>query len=422
MKRHLPILLPTLVVAFALGCGGGNIGDLFSAFPPEAFEGGGGGGGGGGGDNFVAGEVAAVAGSQGVDGDVKNIALAQLADDRTIAFLAAGTSGVHVVDVSSPELLTQTDVITTLDAGVLTAPAAIAGGRVDAVTVVDNRFLVCVAIGSGAVNAVTVFDIDILIEDAVSTTADVSRAFIPPAAGSAIPAPGNARGNGGGVSGANLVFFVAGGGPTLFAADIDPVAAEWSARAAALPLTATTADTINVVVNQQIAIYVSVETTTGGFAVVALGHPDFVPAPPVSLPISGQFDRLLEQVVVGPGNMPLDLTLDGLSLYVTGEDSIFVFAVTNPVGPTLLNEIENTGEDTIGIAASGQTIAAAVGDAAQLFSGFGGQFQRANAFSFPGTFVVRSLVFHSTVRGQFLLVCAGDRGGLRVIQLTNIAP
>jgi len=153
--RLLRLLLPALL-GLLPACGSGNIGDLFSIFPREAFTPPGGTGGGGGGQPFVPAEVASLGGADGLTGEVKNIVIATV-DVRTYAFLAAGASGVHVVDVTEPDLLNRGDYITTVRDAVLTPPASLAGGRCDALAVVDGSFLVCLAVGSGAANAVTVF-------------------------------------------------------------------------------------------------------------------------------------------------------------------------------------------------------------------------------------------------------------------------
>jgi len=102
--RSVPVLLVLALLATA-GCGNGNIGDLFSIFPKEAFE--------GDGDipgdgeiplPFQPGEIGLLASGQGVTGDVRNIALATQSG-LTYAFLAAGTDGFHVADVTLPDLI-----------------------------------------------------------------------------------------------------------------------------------------------------------------------------------------------------------------------------------------------------------------------------------------------------------------------------
>ena len=165
--------LSLLLILTILPACGGDIGALFDAFPPEAFQPDGGAGGeipdipGGPGGTFRALEVGFLEAAQGVTGDVRNIALAQVGT-QNLAFLAAGANGVHMVDTTQPELINSSDYITTIRDSVLTAPAMISGGRVDAIAVVDNTYLVCVAIGSGATDAVTVFHIPTLIMAATS--------------------------------------------------------------------------------------------------------------------------------------------------------------------------------------------------------------------------------------------------------------
>ena len=69
--------------------------------------------------------------------------------------------------------------------------------------------------------------------------------------------------------------------------------------------------------------------------------------------------------------------------------------------------------------ASGGQVAVGAGDQVGLFSVFGGQAQRLPVITFPGIFRIQGVVLTSTDRGVFVLACAGERGGLRVIQVTQ---
>ena len=44
------------------------------------------------------------------------------------------------------------------------------------------------------------------------------------------------------------------------------------------------------------------------------------------------------------------------------------------------------------------------------------------SISFPGVFRILGVAFTTTDRGIFVLSCAGDRGGVRVIQVTQTDP
>ena len=153
MKRSSFAIL--LALFLAVPACSGNIGDVFSIFPREAFDDGGGTGGGDGGGGppapFIPADIGGLAGGQGVTGEVRNIAIATVGF-RTYAFLAAGTDGIHVVDMTEPDLVSDNSFVTTVNSSTLTAPAALAGGAVHDLTVVDNTFLVCIAVGTGAPN------------------------------------------------------------------------------------------------------------------------------------------------------------------------------------------------------------------------------------------------------------------------------
>ena len=191
--------------------------DAFSAFPPEVFEPDEPGDGGDGPPDIPGAggveEVGFLEAAQGVTGDVRNVVLAQIGA-QSVAFLAAGRDGLHVVDMTEPEMTNVNSFIRSVAPGSLVAPAAIAGGRIDALAVVDNTYLVCLAVGSGAAHAVTVFHIPTLID----TTLPASDAFVERTGGPDIAVPGldlglGLGGQGGGVSGRASSFVVATGGP-----------------------------------------------------------------------------------------------------------------------------------------------------------------------------------------------------------------
>ncbi|MHC4550822.1 MAG: hypothetical protein ACYTEZ_18845 [Planctomycetota bacterium] len=413
--------LVLLLVPVLAGCGGGNIGDLFSIFPPEAFQPGDGGDGDGGGPPlpFQPADIGGLGGSDGVSGDVRNIVLAQVGAG-TYAFLAAGPNGVHVVNVTNPDLVNRGDYVTTIQDGVLTDPAAsLAGGRVDALAVVDNAFLVCVAVGTAATNAVTVFGLVELIARATDPSADLSPAFIPlEAANPGIAVSGTADGKAGGVSGANGTFFVATGGPELGIGVITPGTPSWAAAPPFDPTVPEVDNFLDVRVLPPLSIVTSVKRgTTYGLLSLALANPP-VPALPQIIDVADaddNFDNVAADFISGPGNHPLDLASDGITnIYVSGDNDVKVLAVTL----TVQNPIAGTGSDTIAVDASTGLVAVGAGDAVRVYSYLAGRAQQTAAVSFPGTFTIRGVALLTTDQGSFVICCAGS-GGMRVVQLTQ---
>ncbi len=425
--RNLPWSALLIAGACALslgGCGSGTIGDLFHAFPQEVFRppdqgpptpppGGGGG--------FTAGEVKFLEAAQGVSGDVRNIALAQVGA-RTLAFLAAGTSGCHVVDVTKPELVNSTSYVTTIRASNLTAPAAIDGGRVDAVAVIDNAYVVCVAVGTAAPNAVTVFHIPTLVAAATSPGANLSAAYVPGTGG--IPVPGTATGKAGGVSGAGSVFVVATGGPALGFGVITPGSpGAWTALPAFTSAASPAVDRFLDAFLRFPNIYVSVQSGTT-FGILALNvtlspAPAVTVATPEVIAIPGDFPLVASDSISGPANFPLDLDVDTSNLFIGGDDEVQIFNVTNPVLPAPLNIAQNTGVDTIAVEASGGFFAVGAGDRVRVYSTLTGQPLQTASVTFTGTFAIRGVALHSSSAGRFVLCCGGTRG-LRIVQWSNI--
>lgn len=413
------VLLPLLVVVLAAaGCGSGTLEDLFSIFPKEAFEGGDGDIPGDGGVPlpFQPKEIDALAGSQGVTGDVRNIVLASNAG-LTYALIAAGTDGFHIADVTMPDLINTESYVANIRDGV--NGAVIAGAAVHDLTVVDNRFLVCIAVGTGATNAVTVFDLDILLPAVVANpAADVSGALIPAAPGSDIPVPG-AAGKGGGISGSTAVFFVA-TGSGLVAAAIDAATPVWALSPAQPDFgTSAPATITEVLVNGTTALYATGTNTAGDFGLFVLPHPALpIPSTPTFRAIEGNFRTVVDAFVSGPGTYPLDLASNGLSLYVGGVDEVLVYGITNPLGPALLNGVQQTGPDTISVAAEGVTFTAGADNVLAIGSNVVGQAVKTGEVSFPGTFTIRGVAMSTTDAGSFAFCCAGT-SGMRVVQLTE---
>ncbi len=422
--RQLPWSL-VLCAALLGGCGSGSISDIFHAFPPEVFKppdptpptpppGGGGG--------FTAGEVKFLEAAQGVSGDVRNIALAQVGA-RTLAFLAAGTSGCHVVDVTKPELVNSTSYVTTIRASTLTVPpAALDGGRVDAVAVIDNAYVVCIAVGTAAPNAVSLFHIPSLVAAATTPSADLSAAFVPRTGD--IPVPGNASGKAGGVSGAGSTFVIATGGPALgFGVIAAGTPGTWTALPAFVSPAAPAVDRFLDAFLRFPNIYVSVQSGAT-FGILALNitvtpAPGVTVATPQVIAIPGDFPLVAADSISGPGNFPLDLDVDTSSLFIGGVNEVQILNVTNPVLPAPLNIAQNTGVDTIAVEASGGFFAVGAGDRVRVYSTLTGQPLQTASVTFTGTFTIRGVALHSSSAGRFVLCCAGTRG-LRVVQWSNI--
>jgi len=413
--RSVPVLLILALLATA-GCGNGNIGDLFSIFPKEAFE--------GDGDipgdgeiplPFQPGEVNALAAGQGVTGDVRNIALATQSG-LTYAFMAAGGDGFHVADVTLPDLINTGSYVVNVRNGV--NGASIAGAAVHDLTVVDNRFLVCIAVGS-APSGVTVFDLDLLIPAVLaSPAADLSATIIPPAPTTAIAVPG-AGGKGGGVSGSTASFFVA-TGTGLVGAAIDATIPAWVVSPVQPDFGATDPATItDVLVNGNTALYATGTTAAGDFGLFVMPHPALpIPSTPTFQLVLGNLQSVVDNFVTGPGTYPLDLASNGLNLYVSGVDEILVYSITNPLGPALLSNIKQTGPETISVAAEGVTFTAGADDALVIGSNVLGQTVVTGEVSFPTTYTIRGVAMRTTDAGSFAFCCAGT-SGMRVVQLTE---
>jgi hypothetical protein len=359
-------------------------------------------------------DIGGIGASGGVTGDVRNVALAQVAD-RTYAFLTAGTTGIHVVDVTEPDLVNRTNYITTISPGLL------AGSRSDAINVIDG-LLVSLSVGSATANSVTIFLLESLIDE-ITMGGDPAMAVIPLAMGDAgIPVPGNADGAGGGVSGGGGQLFVATGAPTIAHAVIDTGGASWSTMT---PLT-TTAEVVSVVdvqVNGSFAIYASAEATSNRYGFVTLGHPlNPVPVTPTFEEFdNADFDLVLDEFVVGPGTYPLDMALDSLSLYVTAANRLQIYNVTNPIGPVRITTVDDTGIETITVDAVGQTVVLGAGDSVQILANALGQARITGQVTFGSTYTIRGVQLRTTDQGTFCICAAGNQG-VRVVQLTETTP
>jgi hypothetical protein len=427
MRQSSSIFLILLLGLLPAACNG-NIGDLFSIFPASAFAP----------DEpdgeqpnpgvpgaFEPTEVGFLGATQGVTGDVRNIALATL-NSQTYAFLAAGADGVHMVNVTDASTINPSSYITTIDDTVLLGTAAeLAGGRVDDIAVLGNAYLVCVAVGSGSANAVTIFHIQTLIERATSSPADLSDAFVPGSGN--ILADGTPGGNGGGVSGASIagvsVFLVASGGPTLGGGFISAgTPGTWTAIA---PASSTT---------PQIDNFVKVEFgAASAYAVVAQGDTIALATVAISvtptigitvnetlLPLTGVFSTLDASLAATPGTFPATTALDvAQTLYVSEQNALRTYSAVSPGVPTESDQLFSAGFDIGGIAAQPGFLAISNSSSLTFYSNLAGPFARIGAFQSAGrrNFGVE---FTSGTGGRFAIVCA-DSNGMRVIQWSDIS-
>jgi len=420
---------------FLLGCTG-NIGDLFDAFPASAFEP----------DQpdgglppipgaFDAIEIGFAESAQGVTGDVRNIEVLSFGA-QVLAFCTAGPDGVHIVDVTRPDRIPAATHITTVSDANLTAPAEIAGGRVDAIAIIDGTYLVCVAVGTSATNAVTVFHIPTLMDRAITPTSDLSDAYIGKVPLTEdIAVPGNAMGKAGGVAGFAGNFMVATGGPELgIGAIITGTPLMWAGLPAATVDTPKIDEFLDVKIGGT-AIYTSVKDETGKYGILAASFTITPPDPPnPALPptitviaaapditeiVGTRFDTLETDSITGPGNFFLDLSLDIGSLYVTGDDRVHSFTITAPTNPGIGPIADFTGLRTISVAAQNGTFAIGNRDQVRIYTSFTGQPVLQSQYEFPNTLrQIRGVALIAATDGRYVLCCAGERG-LRIVQWSN---
>lgn len=415
----------TLLAAFlCASCGHDPLSDIWDAFSADAFDSGMddgmGDGDGGRPPMFEPLVTVRLDDAQGITGDVRNIALATLGA-QTLAFLSAQTDGVHIVDVSVPSTINTTSVLGTLNAASLTAPAEIAGGRVDAVAVVDSIYLVCLAVGAGAVdangNGVTVFHLP-TVQTILLTPPphDFSAALAPPTVLTGIAAPGDGNGNGGGVSGGNSSFLVATGGTELGTAFITQgTPGSWTAGPPLTSATPAVANWYHVLVNGTNA-YTSV-FADGSFGILAVS---LLPMPAVATPNVIQIPGSIGTVNAGPGNFGMPLALEATTLNVGGDDEVRTFSVSVPVMPVPGASIPLAGENLTGLGNRPGILAVGAGETLNVFQtlgGFGANLAATLTFSAP--VVVRGVAPVADPMGQFVLCCAGLRG-LQVVQWSDV--
>jgi hypothetical protein len=422
------VSIPLLLLLALVGCDG-SLTDIWNAFPTSSF--GDEDGDGDGPTTPAATEVFGLESTHGVTGDVRNLDLVQITGGPMLALLSAGADGVHIVDVTDPGQVSASSYLATINNARLSLEGVeIAGGRVDALTVVDNRWLVCLAVGTGAENAVTVFDIQIIYGIlSLDPSADLSAGFVLPTGESAIAVPGS-DGRGGGVAGSGSLFVVATGGPELGVATIQPgdlIAQEPSTWTAQTPFQdAAVNEFLDVLYQSQGGaglFYASVRSGTeygivgGG---VATADPPVVTLTSEVTPVEGErFETIINDRITGPGNHPLDLSLDMTTLYAAGDNQVVAFNITNPASPQAETSIEATGTETIAVHANSGAVAVGAKDAVRVYSAVGGTRTLVSETFYEGTFTIRSVELVFAGSSSYVLACAGTRG-LRILEWVAI--
>ena len=417
IRRLLPLLLGVLAACT------GNIGDLFSAFPASAFapEGEGGGGGLPPGA-FQAREVGFLSTAQGVTGNVRNIAVANIGAQR-IGFLSAATVGFHVVDLTEPDNILPVDKLATVSDAVLDGmPALLAGGAVDDVAVIDNTYLVCIAVGRSVSNSVTVFHIPTLLDRIATSPGDLSDAYVPGTGNIAVD--GTPQGHAGGVSGASIipgqpnVFVVATGGSELGIGVITPGTPGTWAAAAPLVSTSPAIDRFLDVEFGQAAAY-AVVAEDGGIALATLGiqltTPPSVTVVGATQPLTGGFSSLDNSAAAFAGTFPATLARDATgTLYVSEQNGIRIYALDSPTAPIEKSQIFSAGFDIAGLAASQGFLARTNGANLTVYASLAGTTAPVSSFDAAGR---RNLgvSLASDSSGSYAFVCTNNNG-LRIIQ------
>ena len=154
--------------------------------------------------------------------------------------------------------------------------------------------------------------------------------------------------------------------------------------------------------------------------------PTVTPVTPAAIDIEdpatgGNFDIVINgpATVTGPGNYPMDLTLDVFSLLVTGDNQIRIFDVTNPALTTPPSVLDGTGDGTISVNGSGGFFAVGARDTVRVYTSLGGAPQVVAQIPFTtANLIIRGVALTSSAAGRFVLACGGTRG-LRIIQWSD---
>jgi len=428
----MPHTRPVLIYLFLLAaitlipsCGSGTLASIWENFPASAFDGESEGDDGDRPDipgAFEPLEVSFLDVAQGVDGETRNIDIAEVGG-RTLAFLSADTTGLHVIDVTTPESLTASELLATVPA------ARFAGDRVDMVRVVGGVFLVCGAVGTNSGgNSVTV--LNLLTLDTLLGTAnpDFDQAIVP-LVGGGIRVDGDNEGTsndqpraGGIAAGPANSFFVATGSDTLGSALITTGATtSWAALPAFTPDSPVVEKFIDVIASG--TTVVASVFSGGSYGILSMTVDATTQSLSVNtdpaLIIAGNFSRYTGNSIGGPGSWALDLAVEGPLLFVGGDDQIETFAISSPTTPIPGDPLLQSGVDTVNIVAAGGAIAATSGRELVVFQTLGGASTSVR-FEFSGLNLrARGVALRTTATGRYAIVAGGGRG-LRVVQWSNL--
>ena len=138
-------------------------------------------------------------------------------------------------------------------------------------------------------------------------------------------------------------------------------------------------------------------------------------------PVEGdRFGTIINDRIAGPGNHPLDLSLDMTTLYVAGDNEVAAFNITNPASPQAETPIGATGTETIAVHANSGAVAVGAKDAVRIYSAVGGSRTLVSETFYEGTFTIRSVELLFSGSSSYVLACAGTRG-LRVLEWVAIS-
>ena len=164
-------------------------------------------------------------------------------------------------------------------------------------------------------------------------------------------------------------------------------------------------------------------------AITGANPPMVTPVTPAPVDVEdeengGDFELLATEDVAGPGNFPMDLAFDTISLLVTGDDQVRVFNATNPGLTTPPTIIDNTGENTISVGASGGFFAIGAEDDIRVYSLVTGNPVLTAQFSFDGiNMIIRGVAMTSSSGGRFRALLRGRARAARgALERHSLAP
>ena len=149
---------------------------------------------------------------------------------------------------------------------------------------------------------------------------------------------------------------------------------------------------------------------------VATADPPVVTLTSEVTPVEGaRFATIINDRITGPGNHPLALSLDMTTLYVSGDNEVVAFNITNPASPQAETSIGATGTETIAVHANSGAVAVGAKDAVRIYTAISGSRTLVSETFYEGTFTIRSVELVFAGSSSYVLACAGTRG-LRVLE------